>query len=97
MSRLNFEWDENKNASNPKKHGVSFDEAKTVFADELGRLIPDPDHSEGEERFILMGISSRLRLLTVCHCEKGSDAIRIISARKADKFERKQYEGYSHA
>ena len=55
MSRLNFEWDENKNASNPKKHGVSFDEAKTVFADELGRLIPDPDHSEGEERFILMG------------------------------------------
>ena len=97
MNSLDFEWDENKNLSNQKKHGVSFEEAKTVFADELGRLIPDPDHSEGEERFILMGMSSQLRLLTVCHCERGSDTIRIISARKADKLERKQYEGYSHA
>ncbi len=97
MSSLNFEWDEKKNASNQKKHGISFDEAKTVFADELGRLIPDPDHSEGEERFILMGMSSQLRLLTVCHCERSPDTIRIISARKADKFERKQYESYSHA
>lgn len=97
MDSLNFEWDEKKNASNQKKHGVSFDEAQTVFADELGRLIPDPDHSRGEERFILLGMSSRLRLLTVCHCERSSDTIRIISARKADKFERKQYEGYGHA
>ena len=97
MNSLKFEWDENKNISNLKKHGVSFEEAKTVFSDELGRLIHDPDHSEGEERFILMGMSSQQSLLTVCHCERDSDTIRIISARKADKFERKQYEGYSHA
>ena len=90
MDRLNFEWDENKNISNQKKHdGVSFEEAKTVFADELARLIPDPDHSEGEERFILMGLSSRLKLLIVSHCEIDSETIRIISARKADKSERK--------
>ena len=97
MNSLKFEWDDNKNISNQKKHGVSFEEAKTVFSDELGRLIRDPDHSEGEERFILMGTSSQHNLLTVCHCERDSDTIRIISARKADKFERKQYEGYSHA
>ena len=97
MIDLNFEWDENKNHSNQKKHGVSFEEAKTVFADELGRLIPDPDHSEGEERFILLGISSSLRLLVVCHCERNKDSIRIISERKADKPERKQYEDYDHA
>ena len=97
MNSLRFEWDENKNISNQKKHGVSFEEAKSVFSDELGRLIHDPDHSEGEERFILMGMSSQQSLLTVCHCERDSDTIRIISARKADKFERKQYEGYSHA
>ena len=97
MNSLKFEWDENKNISNQKKHGVSFEEAKTVFSDELGRLIHDPDHSEGEERFILMGMSSQHSWLTVCHCERDLDTIRIISARKADKFERKQYEGYSHA
>ena len=97
MNSLSFEWDENKNISNQKKHGISFEEAKTVFADELGRLIPDPDHSKGEERFILMGMSSQLRLLTVCHCERDTDTIRIISARKADTLEKKQYEGYSHA
>jgi uncharacterized DUF497 family protein len=97
MNSLDFEWDENKSALNHKKHGITFEEAKTVFADELGRLISDPDHSEGEERFILMGMSSRLRLLTVCHCERGPNTIRIISARKADKSERKQYEDYGHA
>jgi len=96
MSSLSFEWDRNKNASNQKKHGVSFEEATTVFSDDLARLIPDPD-SKGEERFILMGVSSQSRILTVCHCERGSDVIRIISARKADKNERKQYEGYCHA
>ena len=64
-----------------------------MFVDELARLIPDPDNSEGEERFILMGVSSESKLLTVCHCERGSNTIRIISARKADKKERKQYEG----
>lgn len=97
MNSLKFEWDENKNVSNQKKHGVSFEEAKTVFADELARLIPDPDNSEGEARFILMGVSSQYKLLTVCHCERNSNTIRIISARKAGKLERKQYEDYGHA
>ena len=80
-----------------KKHDFSFEEAKAVFSNKLGRLMHDRDHSVGEERFILMGKSSQHSLLTVCHCERDSGAIRIISARKADKFERKQYEGYSHA
>ena len=93
---MSFEWDEKKSTYNLRKHGVSFDEASTVFSDELARLIPDPD-SEGEERFILMGVSSQLRMLTVCHCERSSNVVRIISARKADKSERKQYEGYHHA
>jgi len=97
MDSIEFEWDENKNISNQKKHGVSFEEARTVFIDELARLIPDPDSSEGEERFILMGISSQAKLLTVCHCERNLNTIRIISARKADKQEIKQYEGGSYA
>ena len=97
MDSLEFEWDESKNISNQKKHGVSFEEAKTIFLDELARLIPDPDGSEGEERFILMGVSSQSSLLTVCHCERGLDTIRIISARKADKQERKQYEDSRYA
>lgn len=94
MSELKFEWDERKNRSNQKKHGVSFHEAKSVFTDEFGRLIPDPDHSVHEERFILMGMSSQCRMLIVCHCERNADSIRIISARKAEKFEQKQYEDY---
>ena len=97
MSNFEFEWDESKSQSNLKKHGVSFDEAKTVFSDELGRLMPDPDHSTNEERFILLGISSYMRLLTVCHCERVNGQIRIISARKATIHERKQYEGYVNA
>jgi len=97
MASLSFEWDETKNISNQRKHGVSFEEAATVFIDELARLIPDPEHSEGEERFILMGVSVELRLLTVCHCERNTNKIRIISARKVDKFERKQYEEFNHA
>ena len=97
MNNLTFEWDENKNTSNQKKHGIGFAEAKTVFSDELGRLIPDPDHSEGEERFILMGMSTKHRILIISHCEITANIIRIISARKAEKFERKQYEGYGHA
>ena len=68
-----------------------------MFADEFGRLIHDPDHSEGEERFILLGVSARSRLLVVCHYERGPDVIRIISARRADKSERRQYEGFRHA
>jgi len=97
MNSLSFEWDEAKNTKNKKKHGVSFQEAATVFSDAYARLIPDPEHSKDEERYILMGMSSEFKLLLVCHCEKDSDTIRIISARKAETFERKQYEEYFHA
>ena len=97
MSYLTFEWDEKKNASNMKKHGVTFDEAKTVFTDQFARLISDPNHSDDEDRFILLGTSIHSRLLVVCHCIRMSDSIRIISARKADKQERDIYEGYRHA
>ncbi len=97
MNDLTFEWDEKKSASNLRKHGITFVEAQTVFSDELGRFMPDPDHSQGEERFILMGVSTKNRILVICHCEITSDIIRIISARKAEKFERKQYEDYGHA
>ena len=89
---LQFEWDENKNAINRKKHHVSFEEAETVFYDSNAVLIPDPDHSEDEERFILLGFSVMARLLIVCHCCRGKDeTIRIISARKATPFEARQY------
>ena len=92
-----FEWNEIKSRKNLKKYGVSFDEARTVFLDEFSRLILDPDHSEGEARFVLMGTSFMSNLLLVCHSEKDLDVIRIISARKANKWERKQYEGYKNA
>jgi len=92
VSTLRFEWDERKSVANAKKHGVSFDEARTVFFDERARLIDDPDHSEDEERFILLGLSSSLRLLLVCHCYRSSgNIIRIISARKATAHESKAY------
>ena len=92
MSTLRFEWDDRKAAANAKKHGVSFDEARTVFFDERARLIDDPDHSEVEERFILLGLSSSLRLLLVCHCYRSAgNIIRIISARKATARESKAY------
>jgi uncharacterized DUF497 family protein len=95
MSEYKFEWDANKAASNIKKHGVSFEDAKSVFYDNAARLIPDPDSSEGEERFILLGKSSYLKTLVVCHCYRDPEnTIRIISARKADKRESKQYEGF---
>lgn len=92
MSAIRFEWDERKAAANAKKHGVSFEEAKSVFADERAKLIDDPDHSEDEDRFVLLGLSSVLRLLVVCHCCRGEgDVIRIISARKATTKESKFY------
>ena len=92
MRTLRFEWDSRKAAENKKKHGVSFEEAKTVFSDERARLMDDPDHSEDEERFILLGYSSALRLLVVCHCYRGEQGvIRIISARKATARETKYY------
>ena len=92
MNGLHFEWDESKEKANIAKHGISLDEAKTVFYDENARLIADPDHSEDEDRFILMGLSSSLRLLVVCHCYRVDEkVIRIISARKATRPESKSY------
>ncbi len=94
MGEIHFIWDKKKNTTNQKKHGVSFEEAKTVFLDEYARLIPDPDHSNEEDRFILLGLSVHLRILIVSHCYRGEGKIiRIISARKANKSEKKQYEG----
>ena len=96
MSDLSFEWDEKKSRVNQIKHGVSFEEASTVFFDSNAKLIPDLDHSVDEERFILLGISTRLKVLVVCHCYRSRpDIIRIISARKASKFEENQYAGGS--
>jgi uncharacterized DUF497 family protein len=93
MSGPRFEWDERKDAANRRKHGVSFDEARTAFLDDNARVIPDPDHSEDEERFVLLGLSISLRVLLVCHCYRRDDeVIRIISARKADDDEIKQYQ-----
>ena len=97
MADINFTWDPKKAASNTKKHQITFDEAKTVFSDEYARLITDPDNSQDEDRFILMGTSIQSNLLVVCHCIRENEVIRIISARKADKPERKIYEGYRHA
>jgi uncharacterized protein len=92
MSELNFVWDERKAIANVKKHGVSFEEAKSAFCDERAKLIDDPDHSENEDRFVLLGLSFALRLLVVCHCCRGEDGvIRIISARKATAKETKSY------
>jgi uncharacterized protein len=92
MTAISFEWDEKKNASNKKKHGVSFEEGQTVFVDENALLIHDPDHSDEEERFVMLGLSARLRVLVVCHSyRKNQTSIRIISARKATRLEQKQY------
>ena len=92
MSALRFEWDERKAASNASKHGVTFEEARSVFFDERARLIDDPDHSSDEDRFILLGLSSSLRLLLVCYCYRSAgDVIRIVSARKATAHESKFY------
>lgn len=92
MSALAFDWDERKAAANFKKHGVSFEEAKSAFFDERAKLIDDPDHSEDEQRLILLGLSSALRLLVVCHCYRDEGGvIRIISARKATARESSSY------
>lgn len=89
---ITFEWDENKNTINKKKHYVAFEEAKTVFYDEEALVIDDPEHSQEEERFIILGLSKKANLLVVCHCYRASETvIRIISARKATKKETKQY------
>ncbi len=92
MSDLAFEWDQRKNAQNRRKHGVSFEEAESVFSDERALLIADPEHSDAEDRFVLLGLSAVARTLVVCHCLRaGGDVIRIISARKADRTEQSQY------
>lgn len=92
MSEIRFEWDEQKNEANRQKHGVGFDEAETVFSDDQARLIDDPDHSDVEDRFILLGLSAALRVLLVCHCYRDrDDVIRIISARKANRSEEAEY------
>jgi len=89
-----YQWDPDKEAINIQKHGISFIEAETVFDDVNALYKPDIDHSYDEERFIIIGYSSELRLLIVCHCYRENDAIvRIISARKATNFERNEYEG----
>ena len=92
---LRFDWDERKNRVNRTKHGVWFEEAQSVFHDPHARLFYDydPEHSEGEDRFILLGVSSAARTLVVIHCYRGSDSmIRIISARKATRKELRFYE-----
>ena len=95
MSTLRFDWDPRKARANQIAHGVSFDEAKTVFFDEYARIISDPEHSDDEERFVLLGMSVGLRVLVVCHCYRESgNLIRIISARRADKSERREYARY---
>jgi len=94
MSKITFEWHERKNKANKRKHKVSFEEAKTCFYDENGKLIHDPDHSEKEDRFVLLAVSERARILAVCHCYREDDSIvRIISVRKAMKGETKEYKG----
>ena len=95
MSDLTFEWSTRKASENMRKHGVSFEEAKSAFLDEHARLIPDPEHSDDEDRFILLGLSIQLRLLLVCHCyREDENVIRIISARKAVRSEQRQYSEY---
>jgi len=92
MNDLSFEWDKSKATINLKKHGVSFEEAKSAFSDERAKLIADPDHSEDEDRFILLGYSSSMRLLVICHCYRTDESIiRIISARKASRHEAASY------
>ena len=92
MKDIIFEWDEAKNKVNIRKHGVSFEEAKSVFYDDHALLIADPDHSETEDRFLLLGLSAKLRLLLVCHCfNVGDSVIRIISCRQSSKKERLMY------
>jgi uncharacterized DUF497 family protein len=92
MTKLHFEWDPRKAAANAAKHGITFEEAKTVFYDDSALLIDDPDHSKAEERFILMGASARSSVLVVVHCyRRGGSTIRLISARRAGTKEQEPY------
>ncbi len=92
MPDLRFEWDARKNRSNAEKHGIGFEEAQTAFYDGHAAQFSDPDHSAEEDRFILLGMSFKLRVVVVCHCYRESEwVIRIISARKAKESEEKDY------
>ena len=93
MTDLRIEWDGAKNRANQRKHGVTFEEAQTVFFDDWAILIEDEDEDQPEDRFVLLGLSAGLRTLVVCHCYREEDSvIRVISARRADKRERRDYE-----
>lgn len=94
MNTITFEWDPAKASTNKKKHGITFEEAKTVFYDENAVIIHDPEHSNNEERFVILGLSTISRILVVIHCYRKKDKIiRIISARKAIKKELVHYQG----
>jgi uncharacterized protein len=89
---IRFAWDPEKASANLRKHGVTFDEAQTIFFDDHARLIDDPEHSGFEDRFVMLGLSAKLRMLVVCHCYRDENStIRLISARKASKTEAKEY------
>ncbi len=93
MGLLRFDWDERDNAANRRRHGVSFEDARTAFLDDKARVIPDPEHPEAEYRFVLIGLSTSLRALAVCHCHRQTEEVfRIISARRADQNETRQYQ-----
>jgi len=92
MNELTFEWDEGKNRENRRKHGVAFEEARSVFFDPHAVEFYDDEHAEAEDRFLLLGVSAKLRILMVCHClREAGNVIRIISARKATNTERREY------
>jgi uncharacterized DUF497 family protein len=92
MQELEFEWDLRKSSSNARKHGVTFEEARSAFYDETASVFDDPDHSQAEDRFLLLGLSLKLRVLVVCHCLRVRDTkIRIISARRATSSEQSTY------
>lgn len=92
MTEIRFEWDTNKALANIEKHGVSFEEASTVFSDAFAVVFDDPDHSDDEERYLILGFSLYANILIVCHCLRGDESIiRIISARKATRREEMQY------
>ena len=93
MGDLHFEWDTAKARANLRKHGISFQEAETAFLDDYAIVLPDPDHSSSDdERLLLIGLSAPLRVLVVVHCEVDSDVVRLISARRATRSERVQYD-----
>ena len=97
MAAPRFEWDPRKDAENQRKHRIAFEEAKSVFADEYALLLDDPDHSVSEDRFLLLGLSAAFRVLVVVHTyRRPEDTIRIISARKATRPERGQYDARWH-